>query len=176
MENEVSREYAKALFELSTSLEEKENDLQNLGVLSVVLLDEEVMKVFKHPTITIDAKKELVATVIQDKVSKTFLSFIEVLIDNKRLGELANIYESYQNLLDNELGQMRVKIKTRYALSIDTKQEITHYLANYYHKKIILSEIIDESLSNGVLITTGNEQLDLTLATKLNQIINKIKG
>ena len=150
--------------------------LEDLQVLSAAFLDEEVIKVFKHPTITIDAKKELVSNVLKEKVPQVLMSFVEVLIDNKRLTELSNITESYQNLLDEELGQKRVTLKTRYALTDATKLEVLNYLKDYYQKEIILTEVVDENQSNGILLTAGNEQLDLTLDAKLNQLINKLKG
>ena len=176
MENEVSRQYAKALFELTTSQEDKLTDLANLKVLSEVLLKEEVLKVFKHPTITKDAKKELIEQILKGKVAFVFLSFMMVLIDNDRLESLADITKSYENLLDEYLGRVRVVARTKYPLNSAIKKELLAYLGKYYQKEIILEEIIDENQSNGLLISSGNEIIDLTTTTKLSQLVNNLKG
>ena len=176
MENEVSYQYAKALFELTTSKEDKMTDLANLKVLSEVLLKEDVMKVFKHPTITKDAKKELIEQVLKGKVAPSFLYFVFVLIDNQRLEDLSAICESYESLLDNYLGQVRVLAKSKYPLNDEIRNEIKKYLKKYYQKEIILKEMIDENQPHGLLISSGNEIIDLTLATKLNQLVNNLKG
>ena len=147
MENEVSRQYAKALFELTKSLEDKQTDLANLKVLSACLLTAEVKKVFTHPTITKDAKKEIIENLLKDQVAPIFLSFIKVLIDNDRLFLLSEL-----------------------------RDEIIKYLGSYYHKEIILNEVVDGDASTGLLITSGNEVIDLTASSKLSHLIKNLKG
>ncbi len=176
MENEVSRQYAKALFELTKSLEDKQTDLANLKVLSACLLTAEVKKVFTHPTITKDAKKEIIENLLKDQVAPIFLSFIKVLIDNDRLFLLSEITESYETLLDELMGKKKINVKSKYPLNDELRDEIIKYLESYYHKEIILNETVDKDASTGLLITSGNEVIDLTASSKLSHLIKNLKG
>ena len=67
MINEVSLQYAKSLYELSTNLEQ---DLNDLKVLTNAILDSnELVKVLKHPSISKDEKKQIFKELLKEKIS-----------------------------------------------------------------------------------------------------------
>ena len=60
MVTEVSLQYATALFELASD-SNKQEFLNNLEVMNqVIIQDKEVFKVFEHPQIASDKKKEII--------------------------------------------------------------------------------------------------------------------
>ena len=98
MINELGLEYAKALIDLS---QDADDDLNSLAILNHILNDEQIKKTIFHPLIDKDAKKELFTNVFQNKVSKVFMEYIYVLVDNERLNIVGDIYDSYQYLFCN---------------------------------------------------------------------------
>ena len=83
MINEVSLQYAKSLYELSTNLEKDLNDLKVLT--NAILESNELVKVLKHPSISKDEKKQIFKELLKEKVENYFLYFIYVLVDNDRI-------------------------------------------------------------------------------------------
>ncbi len=171
----VSKQYAKALFEL-TSDSNKEKYYQDLIVLKEALLEEETIKVFAHPSITLDQKKEIIANSLQDKLDTTLLNFLYVLINYERLNTLEGIAESYKELLDEELKQKEVQVYCKYHLTKEQTEELINILQKQYNKTIILQEILDKSLVGGIKVVVGNEELDASTLNKLQKIKDTLKG
>lgn len=176
MKTEVSMQYAKALFELAND-SEKQEFYDTLKIINQVIEeDEEVIKVFEHPRITPDQKKEIIKNVLTNKVSDTFLNFLYVVIDHQRISNLKDIAESYKDLFDDYLNLKEVDVYTKYPLTSDQKQELRVYLAKHYNKKIVINEHLDSSLVGGIKVVVDNEVLDATALNKLQKIKDILKG
>lgn len=176
MINEVSIQYAKSLFELTESVDDKRIDLENLKVLSEALLTNDVIKVMNHPLITNNAKKELIDNLIKEKVTTNFLYFIYVLIDNDRLMELANIREAYEALLNDCLNELCVKVVSKNELSKENEANLIDMLTKKYQKTIKLTKEIDSSLAGGIKVFVGNEIIDCSFDNMLLNLKNTLKG
>ena len=103
---------------------------KNLVLTKVIVEDQEVFKVFEHPLLTPDQKKEIIKKTLDNKVSDTFINFLFVVIDHHRINELANITSSYKMLLDNYLNQKEVIVSTKYPLTPNQKTELINTLGN----------------------------------------------
>ena len=80
MITDVSLQYAEALFSLAENTE-KQDFYEALVVLTKVIVeDQEVFKVFEHPLLTPDQKKEIIKKTLDNKVSDTFINFLFVVI------------------------------------------------------------------------------------------------
>ena len=80
MITDVSLQYARALFDLANS-DEKKVFYETLLVLEKVIIDDsEVLKVFEHPLLTPDQKKEIIKNTLDNKVSDTFLNLLVILV------------------------------------------------------------------------------------------------
>lgn len=175
MITDVSLQYAEALFSLAENTE-KQDFYEALVVLTKVIVeDQEVFKVFEHPLLTPDQKKEIIKKTLDNKVSDTFINFLFVVIDHHRINELANITSSYKMLLDNYLNQKEVIVSTKYPLTPNQKTELINTLGNYYHKQIKIVEVLDNDLIGGVKIVVDNEIIDGSILNKLQKIKDSIK-
>ncbi|MBQ8292190.1 MAG: ATP synthase F1 subunit delta [Bacilli bacterium] len=176
MKTEVSMQYAKALFELANG-EEKQEFYETLKIVNQVINnDVEVLKVFEHPRITPDQKKEIIEKVFKDKVSKTIINFLYVIIDHQRIKDLGDILETYKSLLDEHNNFKEVNVYAKYPLTDKQKQELKIALIKKYNKKIILREYLDEKLVGGIKVVVDNEVIDATSLNKLQKIKDILKG
>ena len=174
MINEVSLQYAKSLYELSTNLEKDLNDLKVLA--NAILESNELVKVLKHPSISKSDKKEIFKELLKEKVENYFLYFIYVLVDNDRILELDNIYETFKMLHDESKNQVTAYVTTKYELTESTKHDLISFLENKYNKKINLTEKVDNTLIGGIKVVVENEVIDYTIDYQLENIKNTIKG
>ncbi len=175
MITDVSLQYARALFELANS-DEKQEFYETLLILEKVIInDREVLKVFEHPLLTPDQKKEIIRNTLDNKVSDTFLNFMFVVIDHGRINELANITSSYKMILDDYLQQKEVLVYSSYPLTKIQLENLSKSLGKHYNKHIKIIENVDSTLVGGIKIVVDNEIIDATILNKLEKVIDSIK-
>lgn len=176
MVTEVSLQYATALFELASD-SNKQEFLNNLEVINqVIIQDKEVFKVFEHPQIASDKKKEIIINVLENKVNSVFINFLLVLIDHKRINILNDILESYKKILDNYLKILEVDVYSKYPLTNIQKKDLVETLKRHYQKDIQLKEHLDNDLVAGIKVVIDNEVIDGTTLTKMNNLKDMLKG
>lgn len=174
MINEVSLQYAKSLYDLSNDLDEDLNDLEVLK--SCISNSNELVKVLMHPSISKEEKKELFKNILSDKVETYLLHFIYVLVDNERILEIENIYETFKMLVDEKKNILNCDVVSKYPLNSNIKDNLIKFLENKYQKQINLNEIIDDALIGGIKVIVQNEVIDYTFDSTLANLKNTIKG
>ena len=93
----VGLQYAKAIFDLACEKKLEDLYFENLKLINnLVNSDENVLKIFSHPSINKDEKKLIIKNVLEQRVLDEFLHFLYVLIDNDRFVDLNDIVDSYQ--------------------------------------------------------------------------------
>lgn len=174
MINEVSLQYAKSLYELSKDLDQDLNDLEVLK--SCISNSNELVKVLMHPSISKEEKKELFKNLLSGKVEDYFLYFIYVLVDNERILELENIYDTFKMLVDEKKNILNCEVVSKYPLDKNIKEDLIKYLSQKYQKEIKLKETINDELIGGIKVIVQNEVIDYTIDSTLTNLKNTIKG
>ena len=161
MINEVSLQYAKSLYDLSKDLDQDLNDLEVLK--SCISNSNELVKVLMHPSISKEEKKELFKNLLSGKVEDYFLYFVYVLVDNERILELENIYDTFKMLVDEKNNILNCEVVSKYPLDNNVKEDLIKYLSQKYQKKIILKELVNDELIGGIKVIVQNEVIDYTI-------------
>lgn len=174
MINEVSLQYAKSLYDLSKDLDQDLNDLEVLK--SCISNSNELVKVLMHPSISKEEKKELFKNLLSGKVEDYFLYFIYVLVDNERILELENIYDTLKMLVDEKKNILHCEVVSKYPLDKNIKEDLIKYLSQKYQKEIKLKETINDELIGGIKVIVQNEVIDYTIDSTLTNLKNTIKG
>lgn len=174
MINEVSLQYAKSLYELSKDLDQDLNDLEVLK--SCISNSNELVKVLMHPSIFKEEKKELFKNLLSGKVEDYFLYFIYVLVDNERILELENIYDTFKMLVNEKKNILNCEVVSKYPLDKNIKEDLIKYLSQKYQKEIKLKETINDELIGGIKVIVQNEVIDYTIDSTLTNLKNTIKG
>lgn len=174
MINEVSLQYAKSLYDLSKDLDQDLNDLEVLK--SCISNSNELVKVLMHPSISKEEKKELFKNLLSGKVEDYFLYFVYVLVDNERILELENIYDTFKMLVDEKNNILNCEVVSKYSLENNVKEDLIKYLSQKYQKEIILKELVNDELIGGIKVIVQNEVIDYTIDSNLTNLKNTIKG
>ena len=93
-----------------------------------------------------------------------------LLIENTRTTELDSIVKSYKQMLDEKNNVAEGKVITATALSPDKLAELEGKLSAKYNKTIRLTNEIDESILGGALVKIGNEEIDGSIKSRLDDI------
>ena len=174
MVDSISRSYATALMDL---LNENNMDIRNglneLEEAKQIIDDELITKYLVHPSIRLDEKTSLIKSNFK-QFNSIIVSFLQVLVVNKRINLLADIIDAYQEKLDEIDGIIRIEIVSSDKIKDDLYNKLLKTLETKYQKKVIAKLSIDSSVMGGLIIKQNGYVLDDTLLNKLKAIKDNI--
>ncbi|AWI07655.1 F0F1 ATP synthase subunit delta [Clostridium drakei] len=167
----LDRRYALALYEIAEEKGKVEQYLQELReIVALINEDKDFMGLIEHPQVSTSSKKELFIKVFKDKVDEDLLAFLLVLIEKGRILQLEGKLKQMESIYLEKNKTAVAKVKTVIALQDDEKKNLVLQLEKKYSKKILLEEEIDESIIGGVYVQVGNEVIDGTVKSKIDEM------
>ena len=165
----VAKRYAKSIFNLAKEKEKLEVVYRETGILLKVFKDDQIALGFlTNPVLSFFKKKEIFDKVLKDKLTNFTMSVLYFIIKNKRSNLLIQILEQY-SLLYREYKQiMYVDLITAKKANDELKNTIIKRLGQ--EQKVLLNEIVDQSILGGVLIKVNDKQFDSTVKSNINKI------
>lgn len=174
MSNTLSKQYAKALFELAAENNEVEEVYQNLIVLKESFKNIDFKKIIESITISKEEKKQILKNILKDLNDSYFVYFHYVLIDNNRFDVYDQIVDAYKELLQEYLKIIDIDVYTKFPLSENDKEKLKTNLTKRFNKNSQISYHIDNNLMGGIKIIAGELIIDYSLDTQLKEIKNSI--
>ncbi len=167
--SQVSKRYAKALFE---SVPNKELALNELRVIVKLLCDDQVVFEFLSSHVYSDVvKRELINKAFQGKgVSAGTLNFLLLLTEKGRFHHLSDILASFEALVDAQNGITRGTVRSAVKLDQDARLRIEGVVSHFVKKKVILTYSEDTSLVGGVVAQVGGWTFEDTLDSHLRRL------
>lgn len=169
--SELSFEYAKALFFMAKSEEEKKTFHEDLKETEKIMTGD-IYRFFTHPEININDKKALIE---KDFPLGTYRNFLLVLTDNNRLDQLSDIEKDYENILLSENETIKGIVYSSKVLSKEYIKELEKRLFEKTARTVLLTNEIDSSIIGGIKIVFDSKIIDLTLNTKMEGLIRQLK-
>jgi F-type H+-transporting ATPase subunit delta len=168
----VARRYAKALFELAREDGRASEARGELGALAD-LLDESaelhaVLLQPLHPA----AQRRAVLDAVSERLGTSALlrHFCAVLIEQRRLVDLAAIRAEYDRLADLEAGRMRAEVVSATPLRDEQLAKLREALAARVGRELDVEVRVDPELLGGVVAKVGDLLFDGSLRTQLRQL------
>nr|WP_106783535.1 F0F1 ATP synthase subunit delta [Lysinibacillus timonensis] len=175
--SQVANRYAEALFQLAVEkkvLTEVSNDLSEL--VKVLETNTELVSLLANPKFSIQRKQQIVSEIFS-KANELVVNTLELLIEKKRVNEIANLAEEFALLAAASQGYADAKVYSTRALTEDELNEISSAFANRVGKeKLNITNEIDPSLLGGVRVQIGNYIFDNTVASKLEGLKRTLVG
>jgi F-type H+-transporting ATPase subunit delta len=165
----IAKRYAKALFNLAQEdgkVEQYGEELDGFVRLSGELPD--LANAIQNPLYT-EAARKSVFHAVADKIglSAILKSFINLLIEKKRIQNVAEIAEYYHKLIDEHANIARARIKAATQLDEGVVQEIAQTLEKMTGKKVLVEFHQDSSLIGGIVAQIGDLVLDGSVKRQL---------
>ncbi|GBU09273.1 F0F1 ATP synthase subunit delta [Gammaproteobacteria bacterium] len=180
----IARPYAKAAF---MSAKEHKNYSDWTGCLNsaqIVMKERSGAELLCSPSIS-DAQKfllmsELIALIPVEpgsskKKTTTFENFIKVLIENKKLRLLPEIYAQFEALRLTEQSIIYAQVYSAFEVTKPQEDSIKTALTKRFKQTVELEISIDPSLIGGAVIKAGDLVIDGSIKCrleKLNQILS----
>ncbi len=177
MSGAVSRRYAKALFALAKDSKTLQPTADQLLRLAAVAADATGGPVLRSPLLSVSRRHELAKMLARELTLSDLLArFLQLLADQQRLGELPAIADRYQQLLDAQLGRVRLTIRS--AAPLDAKQEadVVSVFATLTGKQVISRVVVDTDLLGGVVVEVEGKVYDGSVRTQLDRLAKELSG
>lgn len=176
MPNLLARRYASALLEIG-----KEQELldtfheQLVGVVDQFKQHKKFEQLIISPQITTEEKKKVISEVFGKVLNPYLLNFIYLLIDKDREGYIEDIANTFNEMFYNEKNILSAEVISAVALREEQLSTIKNKLAAQFNKEIIINNQVDPSIIGGVIVYAGDQIIDGSVKSKLNQLKANLK-
>jgi F-type H+-transporting ATPase subunit delta len=162
--------YAKALLELAIENNKIDQVLADMqAVISANVEAREFQLFLDNPIINSDKKNSIIKEIFEQFDSLS-LSFVSLIVKNKREGALVQIADSFQTQVKEHLGIVPVTLISAQQLDTATRNTILAKLEKSIQGKIELDEKIDTDLIGGFIVKMGDTQIDASVSNKLRNL------
>ena len=178
MKNQViAKRYAKALFTLAREQKAIEQYGTELDGFNGVIKDlPDLGNALRNPLYPEAVKKSLFQKVAaQMELSPIMNSFLNLLVEKKRIQHLPEIVDYFHRLIDEYSNIARAKVKAAFKLETAEIEEIAAALEKKIGKKIVVEFEQDTSLLGGVFAQIGDFVLDGSVKRQLLNFRESLK-
>ena len=157
----LANRYARAFVRISLSKGETPRQYLDLKDFSDLLAQTPLLAVsLTHPEIPAAKKKTLVEKLA---ASPLIHRLIFHLVSKNRLRMLPEIVRRAQELLDQEEGVVRARVRSASPLSFEQKQELSESLKDWMGRTVLIEETLDPQLLAGMVVRVGDTIIDNSL-------------
>lgn len=174
----VARRYATALADVVTKSGEAQEVQKELTAWSEMMQsNEQLLEVFRNPTIPYDQKRKVLNTLItRTRVRPTTANFLQVLLQNQRLAELGEVNKRFAQILDERSGVVSAQVTTVRPVPQASQEALRAKLATMTGKKVNLNFTTDEELIGGIVTRIGSTIYDGSVRNQLQQVKERLVG
>lgn len=170
-ESVVAYRYAKALIDLANERGVVEEVNKDMGFFAEICKENpQFVAVMANPIVRHDKKMNVLNKIFKNNVNDVTFSIFKVLTKKNREKLIYPISKEFKKIYNEQNGIQYVSVSSVSGLTEAQKKEFTTITEQSTQKKVVLKEIIDESLIGGYILTIGDTQIDTSVKKKLNDL------
>ena len=175
---EVSKRYAKAIFELANESKELDKISEDLMSLEKAVKENDgLSRLITSPTFSSNEQIQVMGQILdKQEATKIVKNFVNVLIENRRVNILQSIIQAFNLLVLNNSGEVIAHITSAQDLSREQLTSIKSSLRKFTDKEIKLNTKLDPDIMGGMVVKIGSQMIDTSVSTKLNNLKILMKG
>lgn len=163
----LARPYARAAFALARDGGQSVDWSRALAFATRVAADPQAQALLAHPQL---ASTEAVGLLAVDGADETFVRFLGLLADNRRLPLLADITGLFEQQRAEADHVVKARVTSASALPASELETIKAALTKRFGRDVEIETAIDESLIGGAVIDAGDVVIDGSLKGQLAQL------
>ncbi len=173
----VSRRYAKALFQIAKQQNKIDEVMQELDTIRQLFSQDKAFKNFFDDQLADKIKKIKILSIVSDKcnLSKEVINLIKLLVNGGREHIFDDIIISYTEMYDDYKGLIKAEVYTAYDMTPNEMNVLKTRIKDLFHKEPVLTINKDSSIIGGVRLKVGWTIYDGTIKTHLKDFTNSIK-
>jgi F-type H+-transporting ATPase subunit delta len=174
----LARRYAAALADVVTTRGEAQEVRDELAAWETMTQSNpQLLEVFQHPTIPYEQKRAVLNDLVaRTRVRPTTANFLQVLLQNHRLGDLSEVNRQFAQELDRRSNIVTAQVTTARPLPHDAQESLRAKLSRMTGRSVRLEFEVDDSLIGGVVTRIGSTLYDGSVRGQLEQMKRKMLG
>jgi len=175
----LAKRYAKAIFSLGKEQNKVDTYAQSLAAIAELYENPEleVADALTNPLYPIEARQKVMAKIAELVDADAIMtSFLNLLIEKKRIDVLPEIAREVQEMVDREENISHGSVTSAVKLNKTLLKKIQATLEKITGNKVIVETQVDPSIIGGIVAKVGDLVLDGSIRTQLNGLKESIKG
>ena len=175
MSNQKAEAYARALFEIAQaegSLERVEDELFRMA--RAFESNDQLRGTLTDTTLPADRRQQVVEQLLGGKASATTVQLVSMLVTGGQVKELPAIIDSLVKRASSEKSQEVAEVRSAIPLTDDQQKRLAAALTKATGKALNLKVVVDPSVLGGLVAVVGDEVIDDTVRTRLDQLKTRI--
>lgn len=165
--------YTLALFEVACDLEKAKSFYEELKTFRSVLDQDPKLVETLNRSVGDYRVYDKLWDSLKEFVSEEVINFLKILQEATLLSELDRVIDDYRDLMQKHGLIHKVDIRSAKALNQDEKNQILKQVKRRYAGDLDVRYEIDSSLISGIQVIVDSDVYDLTIQSKLNQILSQ---
>ncbi len=167
----IATRYSSSLLDLAKSSNKLDVVKDDMDVIVKIYAEsKDLRSLLNNPIVKIEDKKEVLAKVFAS-TDETTLTFISLLADRRREGELANVATNFISSYNEMKGITSATVVTATALTGDALADMKSYVSTLLGKADInLTNDVDPTIIGGIIIKHEDKLLDKSVSKELREI------
>jgi F-type H+-transporting ATPase subunit delta len=174
-ESIISVRYTKSIFSLALEkgmIEVVKNDMEH--IFAVMNESEELKLVFQNPVLKPSNKQDVIQQLFGSSFNQITLSFINLLIKNRREEYLHDISRNFLAKYRKMKGIETGTFTTAVTIKPETLEMIKVLVKKAMNVDVELTNNVDSKLIGGFVLRVGDTQYDASVQSNLNKIKRKL--
>ena len=177
MAESVANVYSTALFELCCEEDTLTRSFEELtAVQELIWQDKDYVKLLASPLVSGEDKVRTLEAVFEGRISGTVLDFLCLLAEKGRAGELDEIASEFRRMYNDKMGILEVTAITSQPMSQALADKLKAKLEEKSGKTVVLTTETDTSLIGGIVLRYGNNEIDSSVKSRLDELKASISG
>ena len=167
--------YARALFEIAQaegSLERVEDEL--FRVARAFESNDQLRSTLTDTTLPADRRQQVVEQLLGAKASATTVQLVTMLVTSGQVKEMPSIIDALVKRASSEKQQEVAEVRSAIHLTDDQQRRLAAALSKATGKPLNLKVVVDPSVLGGLVAVVGDEVIDDTVRTRLDQLKTRI--
>ena len=166
--------YAKAILELANQNGTTDKVNSDMTLMQDAWKQSKDLQVFlTNPVIKQEMKRNALLEVFPQAQKETNALF-ELLYQNKRFDILYAITQKFQELLLVQNGIVKATVTTAIPMNAELEKQVLEKAKQMTSHQVVLDHKVDESIIGGFILRVGDQQLNASVASRLQEIKREI--
>lgn len=163
--------YSRSLYEAACEENVSEDVYDSLKTVQKVLADnEEYIKIVSSANLEANERERLIDEAFEGRIHVFALNFMKILAKKRIFEIVLPCAEEYEKRYFEDNNIAYATITTAFELDEQKKKDVVEKTEKSVGKKIIPNFVVDREIVGGIVIETGNSEIDASVAGKLRAI------
>ena len=173
----AGRRYAKALFALAKEKGLLKETAEELSRAATIAQNPSVLTALRNPVLSGSQRQSLADMMVSElKLSDLSSRFLHLLAERRRLAELPAMSQRFEDMLDQNLGRVRAKIRSATELDSKQQQEVVTTFTKITGKEIVPEVIVEPELLGGIVVEIDGTVYDGSVKTQFARVAKNLSS